>query len=728
MTDQELKLKYNQICNSLASRRLKPAFDLLGKLIAENGMGIFYDECRNLEETYQSMLKYTVEGVFDPERQKIYRKLIISVFELADNLNEALRMKFSSSPEYRKKRSLKMDPAGNASALLKELLGRFAVDQTGNQGLKENQAKIKIAFYHVWFNDKMSPEEAEQWNRFFKDSEVPMPYRAFLITAFMLSLLRYFDPEKFMLLFDQYDPERPAISQRALTGLLINLFRYDRRMPFYPDITGRLKILYENPAFRLNLETIITQFIRSKETEKLQQRIREEILPEMIKISPHLRDKINLEGLMEEGISEERNPDWEDIFKDSPGFLNKMEEFSEMQMKGEDVFMGSFSMLKTFPFFDEMTNWFMPFFRENPDISDIPGAGEQPVKKFIQAIEKAPILCNSDKYSFCLSIQRMPQENVAFMTQAMQAEMDQINEIREDEELLHQSNRSEYISNQFIQDLYRFYKLFPGKAGFEDVFEWRLDFHNTIALGEILKEDRKMMRNIAEYYFGKKHYMEAAGIFDYLVETEKNSELYQKLAWCYQKTGDWAKALDFYLTAELHGAKNLWNMRKIALCYRNLKEPAKALDYYHEAEKNDPDDLGIQLNIGQCFLELNEFEEALKCYFKVEYLAPGNKNVWRPIGWCSFLTGKKEQAEKYFRMLIDDEPNKHDYINMGHVQWSLGNRKAALEFYRKSVSDEGFSEDKFLKAFDEDLPQLLRQGIDRDDVPIMLDQLRYNLE
>jgi hypothetical protein len=130
-----------------------------------------------------------------------------------------------------------------------------------------------------------------------------------------------------------------------------------------------LKILNENPEFKRNLERVIVQFIRSKETEKLQQRIRDEIMPEMIKISPNLKDKINLDSLMDEGFSEDKNPDWEEIFKDSPGLMDKMQEFSELQMEGADVFMGSFAMLKSFPFYGEMGNWFIPFFPENPEIA-----------------------------------------------------------------------------------------------------------------------------------------------------------------------------------------------------------------------------------------------------------------------------------------------------------------------------------------------------------------------
>jgi hypothetical protein len=67
-------------------------------------------------------------------------------------------------------------------------------------------------------------------------------------------------------------------------------------------------------------------------------------------------------------------------------------------------------------------------------------------------------------------------------------------------------------------------------------------------------------------------------------------------------------------------------------------------------------------------------------------------------------------------------------MNMGHVQWCLGNRKEALEWYRKSIRDRENSEAEFMDAFGEDLEHLLRQGVDQEDVPIMLDQLRYSLE
>jgi len=385
-------------------------------------------------------------------------------------------------------------------------------------------------------------------------------------------------------------------------------------------------------------------------------------------------------------------------------------------------------MLKMFPFFNELSNWFMPFFVSNPAVEEAFEGTSQMNGDLLKIIDKAPIFCNSDKYSFCFSLQNMPEENRQFMAGGMTAEMNMLDEMNSQDELIEPGKKAALVSNRFVQDLYRFYRLHPRKNDFEDIFSWPFDFHNKHILAGILKDDDKILRNIAEFYFLKDYFGEASEIFSYLLKHEKNGELFQKLGYCRQRMNNYEKALEAYKKAELYDLNRKWNLNKIALCYRNLKQPEKALEYYRLSESMDAESLATQLNIGHCLLELGEYEEALKCYFKVEYLKPGNKKVWRPIAWCSFVTGKKEQAEKYFQRLIDNVPNKHDWMNMGHVQWCMGRRKVALEYYKKSIAQDEFSESLFFEVFKEDLPFLLEQGVDKEDVPIMLDRLRYLLE
>lgn len=741
MTERELKENYSQICNLLAAKELKPAFDLFERLISSVGLGEYRDEYNNLEQNYRFMLKYTVEGIKDPERQKIYQHLLVSSFELADNTNDNLKMKFSQSVEYQKKRGFTKlfiaDLPGFLAELeeysvQKELHSIITEAKISSETLSKAEAhfqKIITLFYHFWFSNKLTEEDIHFFRTFIKHESFPFYEKALLVTGLTLSLLRYFDENKIVLLFESYDSKDVEINQRALIGLLITLYHYDQRMPFFHEITGRMQILIEDSRFKVNLENTILQFIRSKETEKIQRILQDEIIPEMLKISPNLRNKLSIEGLLAEGTAEDKNPGWQEIFKDSPGLMDKMEELTEMQMEGADVFMSSFSMLKSFPFFSEISNWFIPFTTDHPELLRASMSSEpDEYKSFLQIIMKSPMLCNSDKYSFCFSMQNITSEYKKIASESLKAEFDQMEEIEKDKSFIDQSRKAEIVSGQYIRDLYRFYKLYPQRDGFEDIFNWRFDFHTKYAFAGLLQEDFKIQRRIAEFYFAKNYFQEAADIYELLLADDDDAELLQKLAFCYQKQGDYKKALQYYLKADLYDQNKIWNLKKIALCYRNLKKPAKALEYYQQALILESENLSLHVSVGQCQMELNRYEDALKSYYKVEYLAPGNSKIWRPIGWCSFLVGKLDQAEKYYQQLISESPDKYDLMNMGHVQWCLGNRKTALDYYKRSINGRGNSEKEFMEAFNEDLPELLNQGVDPDDVPIMLDQLRYFLQ
>jgi len=742
MTGKELKDKYTQICNLLSARKLKPAFDLLEQLITGTGLAELHEQYSSLEQNYKFMLKYTVEGINDPERQKIYEHLLISTFELTDITYENLRMKYSQTIEYQKKRGFAKHYITNLDSFSHDL-EKYSIQKEFRTLLSDSSPessdihleaelhlqKIFTIFYHFWFVDRMTGDEIQFLGSFLRNESSPSFEKSMVITAITLSLMRYFDEHKIILLFNACEDEDEEVSQRALIGLVIGIYYYDQRMPFFHAITGRLQFFMENKRFRSGFEKTILQFIRSKETEKIQRKLQDEIFPEMIKLSPNLRNKLSIESMLGEGLTEDKNPAWQEILKDAPGLMGKMEELTEMQMEGADVFLSSFSMLKHFPFFSELANWFFPFTPQHPEILRNPINKESTEDlAFTQLIMKSPMLCNSDKYSFYFSIMNIPPDYKKMVSDSLKAEAEQLDEIAKDGSFLTPNKNAEIIISQYIRDIYRFFKIHPQHADFEDIFAWKFDFHNKFAFSKLLGEDRKMQRNIAEFNFAKNYFHEAADLYEMLLLETDDAEMLQKLAFCYQKMGDYKKALNFYLKADLFDQNKLWNYKKIALCYRNLKKSAKALEYYQLAEILESDNLTLQISIGQCQMELNLIEQALKTYYKVEYLSPGNKKIWRPIGWCSFLLGRIDQAEKYYDRLISDHPNKYDLLNMGHVQWCLGNRKTALKYYKKSINDSDSSEKDFMEAFDEDVQNLIKQGVNPDDVPIMLDQLRYFLE
>lgn len=93
---------------------------------------------------------------------------------------------------------------------------------------------------------------------------------------------------------------------------------------------------------------------RETESQPLEQ---DEIIPEMLKLSPKLSKKINLNELTPEDLTgNEMNPEWESFFSDST-LGKKMVEFGELQQEGADVMHSTFVHLKNFPFFHELSNW-----------------------------------------------------------------------------------------------------------------------------------------------------------------------------------------------------------------------------------------------------------------------------------------------------------------------------------------------------------------------------------
>ena len=64
---------------------------------------------------------------------------------------------------------------------------------------------------------------------------------------------------------------------------------------------------------------------------------------------------------------------------------------------------------------------------------------------------------------------------------------------------------------------------------------------------------------------------------------------------------------------------------------------------------------------------------------------------------------------------------------MPDIEWVLQNNKAALAYYKQAVEKEGGDWFKFYKQFEQDIADLKNAGIEEEEIPLMLDQLRYML-
>ena len=730
MTHQSIQARCEKIYSFLAQKQLKNAFDALVQLMYENNMAAFSNRIDELQTTYKYMLQYTVESANDPERQKIYDKLFVDTYRLCDEMQQELLSKKSTQIPYSFVTTQQSENLTDGITALSTIgsqydMTKLSAEKNIPYDIKMNyQQRLSELFTMFWANHFYTDEFVQKTQTIVKDKTLKDYEISLLTSATTLSIWRNFDSNKFNVLFEIANSESEIVKQRAYVGILISIYIYSERLQYYPSITTRFTILSENKHFIESIKNIIIQFIRSKETEKVARRFNEEIIPKIARLSPEMYDKLNFNK--QEADEEDKNPDWQEILDEIPGLTDNMKEISDMQMEGLDVFLSTFAMLKNYPFFNNIYNWLMPFSSDYPEIADMCRSMDN--SSIIDIINKSHFLCNSDKYSFILSLQDMPSSQRQQMLASNGADFDNLKEIEKDETSLNKNRTSEYISNQYIQDLYRLFNLHPRKNDFTNIFKKRLDFHNKTAISKLI-EDAKIWHNVAEYYFTKNYYNEAEELFDMLLEKEQtNVEMLQKRGYCAQKKGEYDTALKFYFKADLIESNNSWTIKKIANCYRMIGNAEKALSYYKQAIKLQPKNISLQISAGHCQLSLKQYEEALNTYFKIEMNSNSPQKVWRPIAWISFISNKIEQAKRYYSKILDQQPTSHDYVNAGHTELASKNNKTALELYKKAVINFNGDIDKFIEIFEEDKIHLLKYGIAESDLPILLDSLRYSLE
>jgi len=741
MSNTEIKNKYDTICKHVVLGEIATALPLLSELVYNSRQGDYIVSLENLENTYKNILRYSFGVAKDPQRGRVYNDLRRQLIELCDqvvydqlvsgnqwvkNLKEKEDGLLGLSEHDKQNLVEKLTTEKEFSSLLEDLEPGTAENSETVLNYREQFNKIFDVF---WIEGKYNEGDIQLAKHLLSSDAIPWYDKAQIVSAISISLFNYFDIQKVELLFDVYQADENEVAQRALVGLIFSFLLHNKRLAFYPEVTHRLKSIDDGKKLAKQTEQIIIQLIKAQETEKVTEKIQKEIIPEVMKMKPDIEEKLKLEDLLSKDDEEDKNPDWQDFFGESSDVYKKLEEFSMMQMDGSDVFMGAFSMLKRFGFFDKLNNWFTPFYKEHPEVSkSITGVDENfDWKTFFEGIEQAPVMCNSDKYSFCFNIGFMPDMQKTMMLEMFSMELKQMKEVAADEQKHDSNSKNRIIFTQYIQDLYRFYKLHPNRLFFADVFEVEVDVVNTSFLTEIFS-GTDSARKIGEFYFDKNYFTSALQVFEHINQNEHSYELVEKIGFCYQKLGQFSEAVKSYKEAEIFDASRTWLLKKVGYCYRKLNEYDKAIEYYLKVEKYEPDNLEVQAYLGQLHIDKEDFGGALKYYFKVEYLKPNFTKVQRPIAWCSFLLNKPDQAIRYYEKLTEAEGQRSDYLNLAHCYWVSGKLSDAIKSYRLAVKHAGADKDWFRDSLQKDAKHLLSYGLEELEIGLMVDYILLDID
>ncbi len=670
MDKKQINALHKKIVKQIYAGKLFGAFsDIKSQEIASRDSN--YSSLIMAEDTYKLMLKYSVKGINDKNQAKIFRQLQISLLYSVDILRYLLMTKFYPSYLFSNKKIKGPEDVPtdkNAIQWFEFLMKNTSIDNQYFELLLQAKISKKLSWENL----------------------------SLIISALTISSLIVFDIKKYQLLVDFYLENKNQIWQRALFGIFILSYLYNKRLKLFEKTKEMLKKISESPKFKERYYNIVIQFIKAVDTDTITKYVNEELMPGITKFATKITDKIKTDFPNNDNF-DEINPEWENYIENDSELYDKMSEVSKLQMEGSDVYIQTFSMLKTYPFFSKIENWFMPFSLENAELKQIMKEHEKEnfkFKDFTLKMLKVPFLCNSDKFSMLFALNSMPQTARDNLSKTFSEQAEDIKDVSSEMELLHKEESEYRVLTQYIQDIYRFFKLNSTGKTLNDIFDKSFSPVGTLLFDTSI-ENPKEKRKVAEYFFAKNYFRQAYEMFKEISTIDPDFQVFQKMGYACFKLSNIELALDNLLKAQLFNSKELWNLKKIAQCYRKLKNPQKALEYYKMAETVNSNNLSVATAIGRCHIDMENYEEALKYFFKVGYLDEKNHKNFRPIAWCSYKLGKYEQALKYCAKILPDESIAEDYVLAGNAYRKLNEIDKALDNYLKALEFSNYTIENF---------------------------------
>ncbi len=418
--------------------------------------------------------------------------------------------------------------------------------------------------------------------------------------------------------------------------------------------------------------------------------MRNTIMPGMMDMGRKLADQL---GKDPESIAEQIGVDGFDAIK---GFM-------EAQANGDDVYMDTLGHMRQFPFFHNVANWFLPFHTSHSELADVTdGEGAA----IAEAIDRMPMFCDSDKYALILSIGMAPKAMQAQMFSAMtsnNAMMPGSEEFDSAMEGMRRKGRRAIINN-YVRNIYRFFRLFRRKNEFPVIFDPKGQFHNFPAT-TLAENHHEGLKAIGELLMRQKNYDAAYLVYSLLIDYDPENADYWLNRGISINTdyGISIASANFEQALELRPG-HLPTIKLLARLYINDAEYEQAESLLAPAAASHPDDLELLRMLADAYYGNSKNAKALEICYNIAYIAPDDTSIKPLMAWLLTVTGDFDAAEMTFADFISESKSSQDIIRYGHMLWAAGRTNEALDAYsRAERSADLKSAEDFRMQFQESL-------------------------
>lgn len=724
----------------IAKHNVGKALRAMKETIAEDKLpGYIVARYEDVKNDYWLMQDAMMRGLRDDKIDEVYADIMRKVYGAGLDVLIEEKVKRYSSYAYARVSAQQTEAHPDA---VRTVLEAYVQDMAMMAFEPENTRKAKMeklmADHHAYMKQLFNALlVAPMWNdrraTDFADlllsPTIDRDDALLLVSAVMLATMNVNDPYKWDMLAEVYvRATDKVLKMRALVGWVLSL-PYDPRGPrLFPFVQERIKAMLADKTTLKQMLDMQMQMLFCCNADADNEEIQRNIMPTLIK-------NTNLQ-MTRLGIVEKEDDPMKDIMdpnaaeRDMEEMERKYRKMMDMQKQGSDIYFGGFSKMKTFPFFNDLCNWFAPFNAAHPAL----GAARERLagSTFLNNLMENGPFCDSDKYSFALAIaqimDRMP-DNVKEMLNSDATFGPTVSKEEQEDPA--------YICRSYLQSLYRFFRLYRSKRDFLNPFildELEDNDGNALFLSYKLLACPEMEESAVALcgFLLKRKMMRELMSMAICFKSSQNPRLVRFLALVPMTDGKWQEAYDLFasVSEDQHTEESL---RGMAHCCMSLKRFGEAVAIYRRLLAMHPDSFSYQLNLAVCLMSSDAFsscgdaasssscgdassscgdvasscdasscgaasslggkveaqpnkvvEEGTKLLYKLDYEHPNNANVRRVLAWCMMLQGHFDKAiDIYMRLLSQPDAVSADRLNAAYAHWLSRNVARAVALLRE---------------------------------------------
>ena len=707
----------------LMDKRLSNAIEILEQLYVQRPSLMGHGEFEAIKADYQLMVEFMGRGFSDSHRESLYSSLLQRLYRVTADLEISWRCRNVSAyvNSFRV-----IDHLNTSHDFIRTVLEAFVSDiamlslqpeETREQKTAElyerHHSFMNRLFNSLWTSCQWTDDDCTFYTELLLSPTVVSTDQQVIVSAISLGAMNQFDINKLKTLVNVYQKATDEhVRQRALVGWVLSVFE---GMDIFPEQDAIVRKLCENPAITKELLTLQIQFFYSKDAEKDNDKIQRDIMPDIMRNSNLTIGRLGIMEKEEDTIESILHQDADE--KRMEQLEEKVRKMMDMQKQGSDIYFGGFSQMKRFPFFSDMVNWFTPFYLNHPALrSVINKLGDT---KFLNTLMERSNFCESDRYSFAFALEQVISQLSSDIKEVMGSDV-ALGPLAESDD------REDAISirRTYLQDLYRFFRLYPTAKDFINPFEdngksdfvadtFFFTYKSFMGTG---LDDVKL--RLALHLYKHKQMMELAE----LLTTFQSDDPRYAILMGYTNI-DMGKAefayqfFDYALKAE---PDNQWALKGKARAALDNEDYITAEEVYSKLLKLKPNHKTYTMNRCVALLKLGRTSEVREELFRLDYQYPDNMNVKRILAWAMLSDNSLDKASQLYDTLLTSNPAHEDYLNAGYCQWAMGNIQKAVALFREWLAKSGKSAEQLLNEFRSDEETLSMYNISETDCFLML--------